>query len=231
MKRILIDVDTQVDFMQPHGSLYVPPVGGAQDEIAEILATSWKGYDAVIGSVDSHAYDAWEFAENGGPFPPHCVKGQPGWLRVFAKYPSKQRFVPMTPHHDSLSKVLVGENTQGGGSRGLNPEDLATEAVDGKVGLYFEKEVYSLFDNPFAEPVLQSLKNKLGGDWSDIQIDVMGYCLGGYCVDAAVEGCLKLTKAKVRVLSYATAAIGGGEGLEKSEKNLTSLGAEWVKSP
>jgi nicotinamidase/pyrazinamidase len=250
MKRILIDVDTQFDFMDPEGALYVEADPSVSKAIRRLLMeASIDGigvtYDAIIGSVDSHAYDAWEFKENGGPFPAHCVKGQPGWLRVNPDFPSKQRFIPMTPFGDAANAydgrdrgggprtLLVGESQQGKGTRQLSPRDLASEAVEGKVGLYFEKEVYSLFDNPFALPVLSAIGNLLGGDWNNIGIDVIGYCTGGYCVDAAVEGLLKtvsVQRANIRVLSYATAAIGGDEGMAKSKEALTALGAEWVEA-
>jgi len=236
MKRILVDVDTQFDFMEEDGSLYVPTDLRTYGRIAGILAD--ESYDAVIGSVDSHAYDAWEFKENGGPFPPHCVKGTPGWLRVFGNYPKKQRFVPMIhvqrdmrgPVHTPF--LLVGENSQGAGSRLLTPADLAKEAIEGKVGMYFEKEVYSLFKNPMADLVLLEIGNLLGGDWTKITIDVIGYATGGYCVDAAVEGLRShFPQVPIRVLSYATAAIGGADGMAKSKAALTELGAEWVENP
>ena len=87
MKRILIDVDTQFDFMDPEGALFVEADQSVRDAIKNTLMQAsidgiGDSYDAIIGSVDSHAFDAWEFAENGGPFPAHCVKGQAGWLRV-----------------------------------------------------------------------------------------------------------------------------------------------------
>jgi len=250
MKRILIDVDTQFDFMDPEGALYVEAESAVREAVKNTLMTAsvdgiGDTYDAIIGSVDSHAFDAWEFAENGGPFPAHCVKGQRGWLRVNPDFPSKQRFIPMTPFGDAANAydgrdrgggprtLLVGESQQGKGTRQLSPRDLATEAVEGKIGLYFEKEVYSLFDNPFAMPVLSEIGNLLGGDWNEIQIDVIGYCTGGYCVDAAVKGLLNtlaVQRATIRVLSYATAAIGGAEGMAKSKEALTALGAEWVEA-
>lgn len=240
-KRILIDVDTQHDFMDPSGSLFVEADPAVRENIKNILMSAsidgiGETYDAVIGSVDSHAYDAWEFAENGGPFPPHCVKGQRGWLRTNPDFPAKQRFIPMTPYdgqdqgyHDSGDRpttVMVGGG-QKGTPRRLSPKALATEAVMGKVGLYFEKEVYSMFDNPFAQPVLDQIVAQLGG-WDDVEIDVIGYCTGGYCVDAAVRVLCSGTH-RVRVLSYATAAIGGAEGMAKSKAELTKLGAEWVE--
>jgi nicotinamidase/pyrazinamidase len=179
--------------------------------------------------VDSHAYDSWEFKSNGGLFAPHCVKGTRGWLRVHQDAPEKQRFVPMTSK-DSV--VLVGEKGREDGVCALTAKDLAVEAVERKVGLYFEKEVYSMFSNPMAELVLQEIGCVLGVDWSQIQIDVIGYCTGGYCVDAAVERLCNMDsvfESKIRVLSYATAAIGGLEGMNLSKNRLTSYGAEWVE--
>ena len=246
-KKILIDVDTQFDFMDPEGALYVEADQSVRDAIKNTLMQAsangtGESYDAVIGSVDSHAYDAWEFAENGGPFPPHCVKGQAGWLRMNQHFPAKQRFIPMTtvardPRNRRILNdpyVLVGEATKGGGSRRMDERALAKEAVEGKVGLYFEKEVYSLFDNQMAEPVLQQIGCLLGGNWNEIQIDVIGYAAGGYCIDAAVTALCKtisIQRASIRVLSYATAAIGGVDGMAKSKQALTALGAEWVESP
>jgi len=243
-KRILIDVDTQHDFMDPSGSLFVEADPSVRENIKNILMSAsidgiGETYDAILGSVDSHAYDAWEFSDNGGPFPAHCVKGQPGWLRTNPDFPAKQRFLPMThvkrDHHDQVMYdpfVYVGENEQGQGARKLNIDALAHEAVEGKVGLYFEKEVYSLFDNPLAMLVLNRVGNLLGGNWNNIQIDVIGYCTGGYCVDAAVKGlcnAIGINRAKIRVLSYATAAIGGAEGMAKSKAELVEYGAEWVE--
>ena len=33
-----------------------------------------------------------EFMDNGGPFPAHCVKGRPGWLRRHHDVPQKRPF-------------------------------------------------------------------------------------------------------------------------------------------
>ena len=96
------------------------------------------------------------------------------------------------------------------------------------MGLYFEKEVYSLFSNPVAELIIADLVARLGGK-DNVVFDVIGYCTGGYCVDGAVEGLIERGYT-VRVLSYATAAIGGADGMAKSKKNLTALGAEWVEA-
>ncbi len=56
-----VDVDTQVDFAQEGGALYVPTSSALKSNLRRLS----QSLPYRIGSVDSHAYDAWEFAENG----------------------------------------------------------------------------------------------------------------------------------------------------------------------
>lgn len=221
---IVVDVDTQHDFVAPNGSLYVPAPAGTREAIEARLRRAASEGDPILGSVDSHSWDAWEFEANGGPFPPHCVKGTAGWLRVTPQLPSRTRFVPMQVVDGEL-RNLVGERAQGQGMRVFDAAALANEALDG-VGVYFEKEVYSLFSNPAAEHVVAALVQALGGP-QRVVFEVLGYCTGGYCVDAAVEGLLA-RGYEVRVLGAACAAIGGDEGQTSSRSRLQAAGATWV---
>ncbi|MEM7153266.1 MAG: cysteine hydrolase family protein [Myxococcota bacterium] len=223
MRRILVDVDTQFDFVDSKGALYVEAVASVHEAIESELAAAEAAGDPIIGSVDSHAYDAWEFNANGGPFPPHCIKGTPGWLRVFVGKPARTRFVPMQVVAGGVQN-LVGEDRQGEGTRVLDAAALAQEARSG-VGVFFEKEVYSLFSNPAAEPVIARLVDDLGGP-SQVRFDVLGYCTGGYCVDAAAQGLVD-RGYRVRVIAPATAAIGGDAGQATSRDTLQAAGIEW----
>lgn len=226
MKAIVVDVDTQHDFIAESGALYVPASARVPEAIGARLARAVRDGDPIVGSVDSHAHDAWEFANNGGPFPSHCVKGTPGWLRTHASVPARTRFVPMQGLVDGNVRCLVGEAEKGQGPRALDAGALAKEACDG-VGIYFEKEVYSLFSNPVSAPVLAALVERLGGS-DAVCFEVLGYCTGGYCVDAAVTGLLERGYI-VRVLADATAAIGGLEGALRSRDALREAGATWVE--
>ncbi len=198
---------------------------GVREAIASTLSQAAAAGDPIVGSVDSHAYDAWEFADNGGPFAPHCVKGTRGWLRICSDLPARTRFVPMQVAEDGV-RNLVGEAVQGAGVRVLDAEALAAEARAG-VGLLFEKEVYSMFSNPAAAIVLESLVRSLGGP-AAVVFDVIGYCTGGYCVDAAARGLVDRGYA-TRVLSGATAAIGGAAAQARSKAELTAAGVEWIE--
>ncbi len=77
-KIVLVDVDTQVDFMLPKGNLYVP---GAEQIISNLewLMTFAREHGVpVVSSADAHSINDPEFEQ----FPPHCVKGTPGQQKI-----------------------------------------------------------------------------------------------------------------------------------------------------
>lgn len=187
--RVLVDVDVQVDFCEPSGALYVP--GSPNDLFRDLTAWAVKKNVPILGSVDSHAYDAWEFASSKtvGPngqkpnFPDHCVKGTPGWLKVPGTLPKRFRFVPNVP---TLSiGNFVGELLRG-----------ETQ------GFYFEKEVYSFFANPIADHFLQAYTSMLAGS---PEFFVFGVATD-YCVKAAALG-LAERGYKTALLADAIAGI------------------------
>ncbi|MFO0617699.1 MAG: isochorismatase family protein [Polyangiaceae bacterium] len=173
-RTVLVDVDVQNDFCLADGALAVP--GSPNALYARIVALAERERWPIVGSVDSHAFDAWEFASNGnvGPsgedprFPDHCVKGTRGWLKVEGTLPKRFRFAPCVPNlpHDALAAELARGDNQ---------------------GLYFEKEVYSLFANPSAEAVLGALRLALEADGGRARFVVFGVATD-YCVRAAALG-------------------------------------------
>lgn len=202
-QRILVDVDTQKDFMESTGALYVPTEKTVVTNIERLTQLALPR----IGSVDSHAYDAWEFEANGGPFPPHCVKGTEGWLKVSSATPEKLRFVPMG------TALVIGDEVDGGGAREYTPVFCAKEIQEG-VSIYFEKEVYSLFVNPFAEQAIAAYAEWLRGQDIESVFAVYGYCTGGFCVDAAALGLVK-RGYQVELILDATAPLDAKGGIEK----------------
>ena len=173
--RVFVDVDVQFDFCDERGALSVP--GSPNELYRRLTRHAEQNGIAIVGSVDSHAWDAWEFASSGrnGPagehpgFPDHCVKGTPGWLKVAGTLPPRFRFVPDVPELDVAPWVaeLVGG---------------ATHAV------YFEKEVYSLFANPLAERFLARLVDELGARGGGAPEFVVYGVATDYCVKAAALG-------------------------------------------
>jgi nicotinamidase/pyrazinamidase len=171
IQRIFVDVDVQNDFCEPSGALFVK--GSPNDLYRALTRHAVRAGVPILGSVDSHAWDAWEFASNDrlGPegakpnFPDHCVKGTPGWLKVQGTLPPRFRFLP--------------------NAEGVPFAAVIDEVVAGKTqGVYFEKEVYSLFANPLAERFLAELVAKIG---ASPELIVYGVATD-YCVKAAALG-------------------------------------------
>ncbi|MFO0625556.1 MAG: cysteine hydrolase family protein [Polyangiales bacterium] len=169
MQRAYIDVDTQVDFCAPEGALFVRGAPAAMPNCTRLVRAAVAAGAPLLGSVDSHAHDAWEFLTNRrvGPngedprFPPHCVKGTPGWLKLPETLPARFFFVPVVPDAEAAARV---------------PDDTQ--------GVYFEKEVYSLFANPNAAAVLEA---RLPA--GPVEFVVFGVATD-YCVRAAALGLL-----------------------------------------
>jgi len=173
---VFVDVDVQRDFCEPDGALSVP--GSPNDTFRRLVEVAVARAIPIVGSVDSHAYDAWEFASNDnvGPhgedprFPDHCVKGTEGWLKVRGTLPPRYRFVP--------DEAVVDP---------ARVERYARELASGAAqALYFEKEVYSVFANPLAERVIAAFARERGGA-EGLRFVVFGVATD-YCVKAAVLG-------------------------------------------
>ena len=72
------DVDTQFDFMDPAGSLYVPHAEDIIPRLAQLMAFARERNIPVLSSADAHAPDDPEFKI----WPPHCVSGTRGQKRI-----------------------------------------------------------------------------------------------------------------------------------------------------
>jgi nicotinamidase/pyrazinamidase len=211
MRTIFVDVDVQRDFCEPTGALYVP--GSPNDVMRRLVAYAVSHRIPILGSVDSHAWDAWEFASSGraGPdgerpnFPDHCVKGTPGWLKVEGTLPPRFRFVPNVA--DAPIDRIVDEVARGDTQ-----------------GVYFEKEVYSLFANPLAEPFVKALEGRLGEPLSFVVFGVAT----DYCVRAASLGLASRGYATTLV----TDAIAGitEEGVARSFEEMKRAGVKLATS-
>ena len=75
MARALVIVDFQNDFT-PGGALAVPDGDAIADRVNALAASG--EYDLVVATRDWHPPDHGSFAEQGGPWPVHCVAGTPG---------------------------------------------------------------------------------------------------------------------------------------------------------
>lgn len=102
---ILVDVDTQVDFMRAAGALYVP---GAEAVIAQLGALTAAARQAAIphlATLDTHTPDDPEFAAYG--FPAHCVMGTAGWMKIAETRPVEGVIVKHAGHDVGASREMV----------------------------------------------------------------------------------------------------------------------------
>ena len=195
MKTVLIDVDTQVDFCARGGALFVAGADLLAPRFALLVARAIATGAPIVASVDSHAFDAWEFAgaAEHGPngeapgFPPHCVKGTAGWLKVEGTLAERARFVPNAPlAHAELARIATAHAPQ---------------------QLVLEKEVYSLFANPNADALLDRITEPA----TEVRFVVFGVALD-YCVRAAALGLVdwlarRSKRGEVTLVVDATAAV------------------------
>lgn len=77
-KTVFVDIDTQFDFMDPRGKLYVPGAEYIIDNIKKLFRYAKEHKIKILSSTDSHTVGDPEFRN----FPPHCVKGTPGNRKI-----------------------------------------------------------------------------------------------------------------------------------------------------
>lgn len=105
---VFIDIDTQVDFVEPHGSLYVPGAETLKPAFARLLAAAHEWGSPVIASADAHEPGDPEFEV----FPPHCVAGTPGQERVAETAPQSARVVDVGGTERGTGDTVVLEKVK-----------------------------------------------------------------------------------------------------------------------
>jgi nicotinamidase/pyrazinamidase len=83
--RILWDVDTQVDFMLPHGKLYVAGAEETAPAMARLVRAARDAGIPHVASADDHELTDPEISDEPDwrtTFPPHCLRGTRGARRV-----------------------------------------------------------------------------------------------------------------------------------------------------
>jgi nicotinamidase/pyrazinamidase len=79
-KTVFVDIDTQFDFMNLRGNLYVPDAEDIVDNIKKLFDCAKKHKIKILSSIDAHTIDDPEFKL----FPTHCLKGTPGNQKIEA---------------------------------------------------------------------------------------------------------------------------------------------------
>lgn len=122
------DVDTQLDFMDPAGKLYVPRAEEIVPQLVQLMAFARTRNIPVLSSADAHAPDDPEFEI----WPPHCVAGSPGQQRI------KETSLPGVLTMPMRSRPFIP------------PEKWPPQII-------IEKDVYGTSANPNFDAILEAL--------------------------------------------------------------------------
>ena len=127
---VFVDVDTQIDFMLPHGNLYVPGAEQIIPNLERVMTFAREHRAPVVSSVDAHSSDDIEFQQ----FPPHCVKGTMGQEKIPQALLPQQKVLP-----NELKEFPEGDQ------------------FSGFQQWILEKQTFDLFDNVNAAPLFGRL--------------------------------------------------------------------------
>ena len=137
--QVFWDVDTQVDFMLPHGKLYVNGAEALAPNLARLTRYAHDNGIRILASSDNHDPGDEEISENPdfqSTFPPHCLRGTRGQARIAE---TTLRNPLVVEPEQSVSEVLARLDQHDG-------------------DLLFHKHYFDVFTNPNVAPVLKALR-------------------------------------------------------------------------
>jgi nicotinamidase/pyrazinamidase len=162
VKTVLWDVDTQVDFMLPHGKLYVPGAEETVPAMARLVEAAREAGVLHVASADDHELTDPEISDEpdfSNTYPPHCLRGTKGAQKI-----------PETEQEDPLPLSHLPF-----------PPGFIPGLIDGRRELLLLKKNFNVFTNPNADPLLDALDPE--------EIVVFGVATD-VCDDAAIRGFL-----------------------------------------
>jgi len=137
-RTILWDVDTQVDFVEPGGKLYVPGAEEAKPAMAQLVEAARSTGVVHVASCDQHELSDPEISERPDfdtTWPPHCLLGTRGAEKI-----------PETKQLDPLPLPLVPI-----------PAVILRRLLEGRREMLIPKKQYDPFTNPNTETLLDVL--------------------------------------------------------------------------
>lgn len=235
MKTIFYDVDTQNDFMNKTGALYVPGAEELKPTLAALTKYACEKGIPIFGSVDRHfGTDIYKVREgelqrHGGPFPDHCFDGTEGQKKIAETkhnlatgfiadpLPGEKLFLRDITEGKPAEFMLIDDEMLGPVLRTFMREQIR----DGRTtGIFVEKQKYDVATNPWFEKVLKAVAPE--------RAIVYGVATD-YCVKA---GALALKKAGVPDVYLVTDAIAGitPEGCTKALDEMVVVGVNLTTS-
>lgn len=179
-KTIFWDIDTQFDFLNPNGKLYIPGADNIIDNISQTRRFALTNGYPLIASVDWHSLDDEEISENPdfkNTFPPHCLAAQPGSERV-----GYLGDIPI----DHIDIPSVDDNA------------LRTLTDKPQYHIVIRTNTVDMFQNPNTTALLDIVKPKLSIVFG-VALDV--------CVLHAVNGLLRWGKTEIIIIKDAVEGL------------------------
>ena len=105
-KVVFLDIDTQYDFMNPGGKLYIPGAERLIPNLRRLFMFAKDNNIPIISSLDTHKRDDPEFKD----FPAHCIKGTRGYNKIkttIAKKPNQAFIIKHTIDVFSNPKIRI----------------------------------------------------------------------------------------------------------------------------
>jgi nicotinamidase/pyrazinamidase len=180
-KVLFCDVDTQWDFLNPEGRLYVPGAESITNNISEARRFALEHGYSIIASADWHSLTDEEISltpDFRKTFPPHCLAGEAGSERVgyLGEIPTETVEIEKADQSE-LRRRVAGEQFH----------------------IVIRINNVNLFENPNTVELLELIQPRV--------VVVFGVALD-VCVYEAVSGLLRWGKAGIVVLADAVKGLG-----------------------
>lgn len=179
-KILFWNVDTQVDFIEPEGKLYVPGAEKLKPVLAEITQLAADKNIRVVNTCDYHYINSHELSATPdfqSSFPEHCIAGTSGaefitetkptlpviieWdtqLAIFAEFDDPVKYRNITIQKDDFD-VFIGNPYTDKILEILNPEIIFVYGVAANVCV--DKAVKGLADKGFNVYVIEDAIKEL----------------------------------------------------------------------
>ena len=167
---IFWDVDTQNDFMNPDGKLYVYGAEKIKENLEKLTQFARIQNIRILGSVDYHTLEDDEIAKDEPDyektFPPHCLQTDAGHEKII----------------ETRSEMALWVD-----SKKYSDKELE-EIIETKGPIYFRKQKFDVYSNPNVDKILGKIDPE--------KIVIYGVA-ADICVKYTVEGLLKGDKYKL----------------------------------
>ncbi|MCG3217019.1 MAG: cysteine hydrolase [Candidatus Heimdallarchaeota archaeon] len=164
---IFWDVDTQKDFIDPDGKLYVYGAENIKENLAKLTQFARIQVIRILGSVDYHTMEDSEIttdeADFENTFPPHCLVNEPGQEKII----------------ETRSDMALW----------IDPKKYSGKEIDeiiaSKGPIFFRKIKFDVFSNPNVNTILEKVNPK--------KIVIYGVA-ADFCVRLTIDEFLDMNK-------------------------------------